>query len=323
MKSYTIQPYRTVDWVIGRKAAPEADNAAERIYGITWKPQFSTLPRANGGADGPALSARFEGSNTTIILDDFSIREQGLRISLQLEFKKIDALFAGENAVATSGDVLAAAIMWDSKDSLQKGSSKPAFLEHGKTGSFSLQHDFDAGQLRNSVNLSVALFLHKFSGGKRSSEFAGTRGSYLGTISGPWTLLLEGSASLFPVIIDDSLDRKSAPWSLRIDYDDPLEDSFAPEHFAILINKNHPDAKFILPPEEDPRTIQPALKEIVSAAMSVLIQDVRSNTRAWTAVLEGNAAPGSIGAAVAYMHDALGADSPEQHRLISQIRSKL
>jgi len=323
MKSYTIQPYRTVDWVIGRKAAPEADNAAERIYGITWKPEFSTLPSANGCAKGSALSARFEGANSTIILDDFSIREQGLRISLRLEVKKIAALFAGEDAVATRGDILAAAIIWDSKDSLQKGSSEPVFLEHGKTASLNLQQDFNAGQLRNSVSLSVALFLHKLSGGKRSSDLAGTRGAYLGTISGPWTVSLEGSASLFPVIIDDTLDRKSAPWSLRIDYDDPLEDSFAPDHFAILINKNHPDAKFILPPEEDPRAIQPALKEIVSAAMAVLIEDVRSNTGAWTAVLEGNAAPGSIGAAVAYMHDALGADSPEQHRLISQIRTKL
>lgn len=323
MKSYTIEPYRTVDWVIGRKVSPDSDNAAERIYGITWKPEFSTLPGTNGRAEGCALSARFEGASTTIILDDFSIREQGLRISLRLEFKRIDALFAGKDAVAARGDVLAAVIIWDSKDSLQKGSSKPAFLEHGKTATFHLQQDFNAGQLRNSVSFSVALFLHKLSGGNRSAEFAGTRGAYLGTISGPWTLSLEGSASLFPVIIDDNLNRQSAPWSLRIDYDDPLEDSFAPDHFAIVINKNHPDAKFILPPEEDPRMIQPALKEIVSAAMAVLIEDVRSNTRAWTAVLEGNAAPGSIGAAVAYMHDALGADSPEQHRLISQIRNKL
>jgi hypothetical protein len=323
MKSCIIQPYKTVDWVIANKSTPDADNAAERIYGVTWKPEFFSLADSKNGGKGSLLKERFEAGNTTIVLDNFSIREKGLRISLRLDVKRVDALFQGEDAVATRGDILAAAIVWDSKDSLQKGSSMPAFLEHGKTGSCKLQLDFNAGQLRNSVSWSVALFLHKPSGAKRPAELAGTRGAYLGTISGPRTVSLEGSASMFPVIIDDSLDQASAPWSLRMDYDDPLEDSFSPDNFAILINRKHPDAKFILPPEDEPRAIQPALKEIVSAAMAVLIEDVRSNAPTWTAVLEGNAAPGSIGAAVAYIHDALGADSPEQHRLISQIRSKL
>jgi len=322
MKSFNIQPYKTLDWV--RSRSQNSNNNAdpvERDYGIELAFEFSAISTTQNGIESVPLKHQIEGSS--IMLNDFSIREKGLKIKVQVHVKKMDALFSGENAVAARSDVLAATFFWDSKDSLQRGASRPSHLEYGKPTTFELEHVFDARQLRNSMTFRVALVLQNPCSSRRPSELANLKGAYLGTFIGPWSVALEGSASLFPIIIDDTLDAQSAPWSLKFDYGDPLEDSFSPEHFAIVINKKNSESKFILPPDENPRAIQPALKEIVAASLALLIQDVRKNSSAWASLLLDEAAPGSIGAAVNYIHYTLGADSPEQHKLISQIRSKL
>jgi hypothetical protein len=323
MKSFNIQPYKTLDWV--RLRIPNSNNnsdPAEIFYGIQPSFKFSATSSSENGVEDVPLDHQIESSS--ISLNDFSIHEKGLRIKVQVHVEKLEALFIGEKAVATPGDVLAATLVWDSKDSLQRGASKPSCFKYGKSTSIELEHVFQARQLRNSMNFRVGLFLQNPCSSKRPSELASLEGAYLGTFIGPWSVALEGSASLFPIIIDDTLDAQSAPWSLKFDYGDPLEDSFSPEHFAIVINKKNSDSKFILPPDENPRAIQPALKEIVAAALALLIQDVRNNSSAWASILDDKeVVPGSIGAAVNYIHYTLGADSPEQHKLISQIRSKL
>jgi hypothetical protein len=323
MKSFNIQPYKTLDWVRNRcKIGNNNSDPLEIHYGINF--EFSATSSSRNGIGDVPLDHRIEGSSIT--LNDFSIHEKGLKIKVQVHVEKLAALFKGEKAVATPGDLLAAALVWDSKDSLQRGASEPSCLEYGKSTSstsFELEHFFQARQLRNSMTFRVGLFLQNPCSSKRPSELANLNGAYLGTLIGPWSIALEGAASLFPIIIDDTLDAQSSPWSLKLDYGDPLEDGFSPEHFAIVINKNNSDSKFILPPDENLRAIQPALKEIVAAALALLIHDVRKNSSAWALILRDESAPGSIGAAVNYIHYTLGADSPEQHKLISQIRSKL
>lgn len=320
MKSFNIQPYKTLDWVRSRwQNSNNNSNPVGIHYGINF--EFSATASSQNGIGDVPLDHRIEGSSIT--LNDFSIHEKGLKIKVQVHVEKLEALFRGEKAVATPGDLLAAALVWDSKDSLQRGASEPFCFEYGKSISFELEHVFQARQLRNSMTFRVGLFLQNPCSSKRPSELANLKGAYLGTFIGPWSIALEGAASLFPIIIDDTLDAQSSPWSLKLDYGDPLEDSFSPEHFAIVINKKNSDSKFILPPDENLRAIQPALKEIVAAALALLIEDVRKNSSAWALILRDEAAPGSIGAAVNYIHYTLGADSPEQHKLISQIRSKL
>ncbi len=319
MRSQVIYPFRSIEWVIGRKCIEFPNINTEKTYGINVTPSFHEVSTTDA-AKSP-LDKRFEGSK--ISLQDFSIQDKGLEINIRLQVNKLEKFFSGDDAVAAQKDVLSAVILWDSKDSLQRGVGIPCEICSTSDKTIVLKQSFNAGQLRNSINIRVAIFLKTPYPGNRLREFAKTPGTYLGTLYGPWTIELEGNASQFPIVVDEQLDAKLPPWSIRLEYDDPLSDAFSLDHFAIIINKNNDESEFILPPPDQPRLIQPALKEIVSAALAILIEELRSNNHLWSEIMEGKSEPGSIGAAAAYIHDALKADSPEQYKLVSQIRANL
>jgi hypothetical protein len=53
------------------------------------------------------------------------------------------------------------------------------------------------------------------------------------------------------------------------------------------------------------------------------MNQLRTNEGEWNEILARKSDPGSLGAAVEYFHHVKQANSPEQHKLVAQIRSKL
>ena len=321
MNNQVIYPYRTIEWVVERKRKrlqnPEFTSlAAYKITSHISLDAFSPISQVR-----QPLDPEHKGDN--LMLVGFDTSEQALELSLKLSIQGVSSLFKGEDAVAQEKDIIQLAIIWNSKPSMQRGVGQVLELHSNSNSQIVLKHQFPVGQLRQAVNISVGMFLKKQGSPSNSPGYASQPGAYLGCLYGPVTLWLEGRGAMFPLIIDDDMKSDDPPWTIRMEYALPLEDSFSKDHFAIVINPNHRDSAFLLPPPEDPKSIQPALKEVVASALGILMNQLRSNKGDWNEILAGKSDPGSLGAAVEYFHHVKQANSPEQHKLVAQIRSKL
>jgi hypothetical protein len=262
------------------------------------------------------------------ILSGYDATQHTLVLKLVVSAVDTRSLFEGDQAVASPGSILQAAIVWESKDSGRcgVGEKKIRITQTGKIKSEELVATFPVSSIRGRLTVSAALFLHKAVKGKKFPGIATQPGSLLGELWGPVVFGTEGDGALFPLIEDHEAKPSDAPWRLRMDWGaDPLTTPFDRESFAIRVNMKHKDAVGIIPSDEDKNNPSPALIEILSSSLTLFLLKVKEDKACWDKIRKSSpeVAPGSIADAASHFLALSRSRSEEPHEILSSIRSCL
>lgn len=227
-----------------------------------------------------------------------------INYSFRLILKDKASLFAdGENAVACHDATIGVATSWFSKASFQRGT-----IEHGvirkdmSSEEIVISGSIPKASFRDTVTIDIILYL-KESGNPCEDEtyFANKPGCILGTI---WshTLLLDGIGSAFPTAYVRA--GSSSPlWTITCDWDDPMSDDLI-DTVCLNINRDNKLFKYLNNEKDNEFFDFSLLMEVMSSALSVIMEKLRSDDYDLEDIDRYAPAEGSVGMFVKYMYDA-------------------
>lgn len=213
----------------------------------------------------------------------------------------------GDDGIVPEDAVIGVAVIWSSKGSSVRNTAFVGELRQTSSAVELKQTiDFKANTLKGSVIIQTVLFL-KEPGGKRPSTkfFAQQSGTLLGGLD-QVEIVVDGNGSMFPIV---AVEKPRGPlWEVFYnDTADIFQDRFDNDNVEIRLNKSHPNYELL--DIESELTKTPLLVEVLSAAMSVIVQSVKDNTESndWSMILSGEEGePGSIAQAICYFVNTLG-----------------
>lgn len=227
-------------------------------------------------------------------------------------------LLFGKYGIACENSELGIALLWTSKSSSQRGAKVISGFRQqmDKPVSFRIKASFPPGQLKGSISLQTIIYL-KTPGTLKQSErhLANNPGTILGILD-EYIIIIDGNGSVFPIV---EVSLPSEPlWWVSCDWSDPLVDSFDEENVKIILNKAHPNYKFLK--LEDGLKESPMLFDIIASAIQIIIQAVKGSDE-WSDIVEGkNMELGSIGHAVNYFITTFKWDPYSPENLARSIR---
>ncbi len=217
----------------------------------------------------------------------------------------------GNNGIACKDAKLGLAIQWTSSDSRQRGViCIGEFDVNDKILEKEIEYSFDKAQLRGVVNFTVVLYIAQ--AGKSDIDekhLANANGYILGELDN-YILMLDGNGSVFPVFEVSEPDQPL--WYIKCDWIDPTVDSFS-ETVSINLNTAHKNYAYI--DRTKKQYDNQLLLEIMSSAISLIIEKVRLTPEYWEQIMQGNdLEQGSVGHAIHYFMETLEWDlsSPEK-----------
>ncbi len=259
----------------------------------------------------------------TLPLSGFNPDENSLSVRVNISIVNLERLFTGEHAVVGSGAQLGAALMWQSSTTGRRGVSKKILFKQGEcVKSRQLEITFQPRELSGDLVISGIIYLNSPSKISRFG-FCNEPGSILGIFWGPLTLKLDGDESVFPLIEDRDAKPTDPPWRLKMEWGEEPDRLFNKENFAVLINMQHKDAAVIMPNGDPSNEFSPALKEILSSALTLFMMRIRENSQTWEKIKKGSDdfPKGSIADAASEFYRIKGWNAYEAHEMISSIRS--
>lgn len=224
----------------------------------------------------------------------------------------------GPNGISCANSILTAAIVWKSADSRQRGiirlgdivnSSQPCELSGSST--------FAKGSLRGNITFETQLFI-KSPGTPTDDEekFANQSGMSLGQLYDVIDLVIDGSASVFPIF---EVDMPGEPlWEVRCDWTDPVYDKFS-ESVTIFLNRSHPSYKYITRTDQAHFSTD-LLNEIMSSAITQVIMTLKENDELDLCLKSPSEVSGSVAEAVNYFVTTLEFDITNNINLSRSIR---
>jgi hypothetical protein len=262
------------------------------------------------------------------VLSGYDPAQHNLSLKLEFSVANTAALFDGEQAVACPGSTLQVALVWESKDSGRRGVGEKRVLitQASKLKGAQLLADFPPSSIRGRFSVTASLFLHKAAPRKKIQGIATQEGSWLGDLWGPVTFSTDGDGSLFPLVEDHEAKASDAPWRLLMDWGaEPLTRPFDKESFAVCVNMKHRDVAAILPELDDNNLPSPAMKEILSSALTLFMLRVKEDKTCWDKIRRSSpeVIPGSIADAASHFLAQSRCRSEEPHELLAAIRSTL
>lgn len=220
-------------------------------------------------------------------IDDLVIRQK-------LSIKNPSFLFSTDG-IALPGSTIGVAVLWHSKQSLQRGSKKiGSFKLSDKSYSENIVLKFNKSELTGSLFYSVVLYIEEPAKNVHQFIFANESGLNIGTIFGS-TITLEGEESSFPIV---SIESKDKPlWSLYyswVSLDDEFKDSI-----TLRLNKLHSDYR-ILNMEEPKYYNEPLFKQILILVVTMIIDKARINNEIDIALDGDQFQTGTVGSLIKY-----------------------
>lgn len=281
----------------------------------------STFSYAINGERSQQLSS----AKSEHVLSGYDPAQHNLSLKLEFSVANTVALFDGEQAVACPGSTLQVALVWESKDSGRCGiGEKKALITKGsKLHGAELLATFPPSSIRGRVSVTASLFLHKVATGKKIQGTATQEGSWLGDVWGPVTFSTDGDGSVFPLVEDHEAKASDAPWRLRMDWGaEPLTTPFDKESFAICVNMKHRDVAGIVSEFDDNNLPSPAMKEILSSALTLFMLRVKEDKTCWDKIRRSSpeVVPGSIADAASHFLAQSRCHSEEPHELLAAVR---
>lgn len=131
----------------------------------------------------------------------------------------------------------------------------------------------EAGTLRGSGSLSLQAYLENRGPGATRAGMATARGSRLGTLWGPLTLVIDADSSLFP-IVEEHLGPRRPLWEFRDSWTDLLADPFSVDYVALVLNTGHPDAAALRDAQSPAAGLNPLMKQVVACWLAHLVTRV-------------------------------------------------
>lgn len=242
-----------------------------------------------------------------------------LSFNINVKMSHLDTLF-GENGIAPSNAKIGVALMWKSQTSLHRGIEKIYnFDRFSSKCDINYEWKIKKSTLRSLVDVEISLYIHSGSSPIDSEKFlAHIPGTVIGTID-EFKLVFDGNGSLFPVV--EYANKKDPLWKVECGWDNPNEDLFIQDNFAIYLNTIHADyellnVKFGI-------TNSPFYKEIICSALTVFMQTIieRNELDAILSLNTQTVNEGTIALVVYHFVNNLNFDTSSNSDLANSIRT--
>lgn len=202
--------------------------------------------------------------------EDWNYCDNGLYISVVTKILSLDKVFV-DPKVACADAKIGYGIEWYSQESRQRGFKSIGLIDKDTKDSdneiniFLKHKDF-----KESVNFDIVFYIDTpGSADEKQKHFANEPGIILGS-SRVFSLVLEGSGSIFPIM--SIMDETKPLWEVKVEIDSIDEDPFTKDYVCIYLNKSHKDYKFIDKSTKDFNIY--FLKEVLSSAVSQVVIDL-------------------------------------------------
>lgn len=261
-----------------------------------------------------------DGSNIFQLSDTYGLWSPdnfALNVKQSFSIKCTDYLF-GKDGIACSNAVLGVAVIWKSGTSKQRGAIPVGEIRNGENVcNINFDYQFDKAQLRGKITFSTILYIKQIGTPKPDEHhLANMYGCILGELQS-FHLILDGSGSEFPVF------EKSEPgkplWYVRCIWEDPTIDQFY-ESVELYLNTAHPSYHCLV--QTDKKYDPQLMVEIMSGALQVIIEKLKSEPVNWEAAIQGKSLQkGSVAEAVNYFINTLGIDVSTPENLAITLRT--
>lgn len=219
--------------------------------------------------------------------------------------QNIGGLF-GPDGIAPRSATLALALEWTSRDSGWRILGEPALLrlpEQFDELMLQLTLTLPANTLRGTGTLSLQLLLCDAGIPEEDEKgLARIPGFRFGMLGPETRLVVDGSGSLFPVVVE-ALGTDQPLWQFTQDWSDPLEDEFSTVWLSLSLNKDHPD--FPMLREQGAEAWTPLFCQVVASWLTIFLLELKAELGADFGAIAlgrpGTAERGSIADAAASM----------------------
>jgi len=269
-------------------------------------------------SSGPAPGAATGDSEITLGHDsDWNADLHDLTVHWALKPSSLKPLFGADGITGERAALLVAA-EWTSSESGYRQLGEGITVRLADCSArmpLALSLTLEAGTLRGSGSLSLQVYLEGRAPGATRAGMATARGSRLGTLWGPVTLVIDADSSLFPIVEED-LGPGRPLWEFRENCNDLLADPFSVDYVALVLNTGHPDAAALRDSQNPAAGLNPLMKQVVACWLAHLITRVAEETGNDFSRLTGDShcisEPGSIAHTVAGLISAgaIDTDSP-------------
>ncbi|TDW25065.1 hypothetical protein EDD63_1066 [Breznakia blatticola] len=251
-------------------------------------------------------------------LTGYSPQKNELIIEVELEITDVRHLF-GEEGVTNAFGVLGIALHWYSVSSSQRGSCKIHEIHPmDKKVLVNYRKKINASEFRGVVDFNFSIYLESMKPNFLDEFYCNTPGTIFGQFL-PFKLIFDGRGSMFPITVES---RPNAPlWRVLMEFGDICNETFTSEYLQICLNSAHPQFQII----NEGLSIKksPLLIEIISSALVIIVDEIKSDQNDWENILSGNYQEGSIAAAIHYFLTTFEWDVSSLNKLSYSIRNTL
>lgn len=211
---------------------------------------------------------------------DWSPDQHNLTFACVLEnLSELAPLFE-DGGVAAADAVLLIALEWTSQDSGARRLGPAVPLKRSGLPDtrkpVRLTLELPAGSVRGTGMITVQMFLGD--PGSQTGSDAGLarhKGVRLGALSGRVCVVVDSDGSLFPVQ-EEELGRDGALWEMRTAWSDPLEEPFASEYVALVLNRDHELFDQLRDRQSGKGRQTPLMRHVLASWIALLVHEVRT-----------------------------------------------
>ena len=196
--------------------------------------------------------------------------EHNIKFDINIIFNNKNILFDEYIGLVDADAKIGIALTW-----FCKSTNQIKTIPIGELNEFDLNYyennfqlEFDAGELKDKINLKFILFLKELG---INSYIGQRKGCVFGELD-EFVINLEGDGSVFPIEIIQ--DKKQLLWMAKFKYDEIREDLFNKEHVCLYLNKAHKD---FLSLNLEAEELSPMLKEILANFIYMFLIDLKEN----------------------------------------------
>lgn len=191
---------------------------------------------------------------------------------------ELGSLFGGGGLAAPDAELLLV-LEWTSADSGWRTLGTPLRLTSRglspQKETNSLLLELPSGSVRGSGMLSVQLLLGYPGSSHPDGSLANQMGARFGALSASVEIAIDGDGSLFPVQ-EEALGPDGALWELRAAWSDPLEEPFASEYVALVLNRDHELFDQLRERRTAPGRQTPLMRHVLSSWIALLVHKIKS-----------------------------------------------
>jgi hypothetical protein len=275
---------------------------------VSTTPEFSST--------GPDPGANGEGSEFALGHDsDWNASLHDLTVQWTLKPGGLKALF-GAGGIAGERAALLLAAEWTSPESGYRQLGEGVVLRlpdcSARSAPLIVSLTLGRGTLRGSGSLSLQVYLESRGPGSVRAGVATAKGSRLGTLWGPVTVVIDADSSLFPVVEED-LGAGRPLWEFRGNWTDALSDPFSADYLALVMNTGHPDIAALRDAQAPAAGVTPLMKQVLACWLAHLVEQIAEEHGDGFNRITGDehciSEPGSIAHTLARLVSAGGIDT--------------